>query len=304
MNIEKIIRRHNIVVTKPKRPRASFIDLTGKKCNSFVILGYKSYPDWWCYCINCKKISSRRNERLKKGICRCECSAKGFPTKYKIKFDSERVKSKTIAVFNRFISRKSKCPKTWLDKEYGLQNFIQDIGKCPSSKHKIYVNRYATKYSHKTVRWIKSNDNVKQNPKLYFIYAGILSRVQKEGTIWHRVGVCERWINGEGELSGFDCFLKDMGPRPKNTSVDRINNNKGYCKENCRWASPLTQRLNQNSRVNIVVHKDKEYTYEDIRKKLKISWNYVRDMIEVENLSISQLKKKCKENGWGIYSNP
>lgn len=48
----------------------------------------------------------------------------------------------------------------------------------------------------------------------------------------------------------FENFINDMGERPKNTSLDRINNNLGYFKENCRWAIPKEQ--SNNTRVNVL----------------------------------------------------
>lgn len=57
------------------------------------------------------------------------------------------------------------------------------------------------------------------------------------------VGVCESW------LSSFEMFLADMGERPsKFHSLDRIDNSKGYQKENCRWAT-LSEQAN-NKRTN------------------------------------------------------
>ena len=43
----------------------------------------------------------------------------------------------------------------------------------------------------------------------------------------------------------FYTFLHDMGVRPKRYTLDRIDNNKGYFKENCRWADYKTQAKNQ-----------------------------------------------------------
>jgi hypothetical protein len=53
------------------------------------------------------------------------------------------------------------------------------------------------------------------------------------------ITVCDRWRDS------FKNFLEDMGERPsREQSIDRINNNKGYSKSNCKWSTRLEQAQN------------------------------------------------------------
>lgn len=57
--------------------------------------------------------------------------------------------------------------------------------------------------------------------------------------------ICDRWLFGDGVLSGFQCFLADLGPRPEGFTLDRLDCNGPYCPENCCWASATTQTANR-----------------------------------------------------------
>ncbi len=57
------------------------------------------------------------------------------------------------------------------------------------------------------------------------------------------ITVCGEW------RYSFETFLADMGMRPEKHTLDRIDNDKGYSKDNCRWSDRRTQTLNSRTPV-------------------------------------------------------
>lgn len=91
------------------------------------------------------------------------------------------------------------------------------------------------------------------------------------------VGVCERWLT-------FRNFLADMGSRPPDSTLDRIDNNGNYEPGNCRWASQPEQHRNTS--------KVKKLTYDGATRTM-IEW------AEQLGLSYTVLRARLRR-GWPI----
>lgn len=72
------------------------------------------------------------------------------------------------------------------------------------------------------------------------------------------ITVCDAWRNS------FEEFYKDMGPRPEGCSLDRIDPNKGYGPDNCRWTDLFVQNVNKSIVINVLKKK-----YPDVYDMLK-----------------------------------
>jgi len=83
--------------------------------------------------------------------------------------------------------------------------------------------------------------------KLYSTWKGMRERCTNPNhKDWESYGnrgikVSERW-------NDFSLFVFDMGVRPKNKTLDRINNDKDYSRENCKWSTLSEQANNKRKR--------------------------------------------------------
>jgi hypothetical protein len=75
---------------------------------------------------------------------------------------------------------------------------------------------------------------------------------------------CDKWKTFEG-------FLEDMGTRPEGTTIDRIDSNKNYCPENCRWATKQEQ-VNNRKKIITAMFQGQEYPLTELSKMLGLEY--------------------------------
>lgn len=84
------------------------------------------------------------------------------------------------------------------------------------------------------------------NSSTYRSWVGLLQRCNnKRNKNFKRYGargikVCNRWFK-------FDNFLQDMGEKPKGFTIERVNNNGNYEKQNCIWIPKSHQANNRRT---------------------------------------------------------
>lgn len=90
----------------------------------------------------------------------------------------------------------------------------------------------------------KTTHGLSKTPE-YRVWAGIIQRCcNKNNARFSDYGgrgivVCSEWFS-------FENFINDVGCRPsEDHSIDRKDNNKGYCKSNCKWSTRSEQQRNK-----------------------------------------------------------
>jgi len=141
----------------------------------------------------------------------------------------------------------------WTVLEYkGIKNKLQQfLCRCRCGVQRVHyaadLRAQKTKQCtacHNKANAIRNTKHGYHNTSTYRIWSAIIQRCNNPNSTGYihyggrGIKVCERW-------NDFNNFLKDMGPRPANLTIDRINNDGNYEPNNCRW---VTHKVNCNNR--------------------------------------------------------
>ena len=151
----------------------------------------------------------------------------------------------------------------------------KSLGRCKSCALKGNQRRY-TGEPYKKILY---------NTPIYKSWSSMKSRcTRKNDPSYFRYG--GRGIQVSSKWETFAGFLKDMGSTYKvGLSIERINNDGNYCKENCKWATKKEQANNRRS--NRIIKFDNQ-------KKTLAHWS---DELGIKRTTISQ---RLDVYGWNV----
>lgn len=117
----------------------------------------------------------------------------------------------------------------------------------------------------------------KTNTKLYEVWKAMRRRTQDKNSQAYEnyggrgIGICEEW---EKDFEAFYKWAMQNGYK-EGLSIDRKDNEKGYCPDNCRWATRKTQ--NNNTRANrLVTYRGETHTIREWEEMLMLGENVLK----------------------------
>ena len=111
--------------------------------------------------------------------------------------------------------------------------------------------------------------------RLYQCYCGMISRCHNPKNEHYKnyggrgIVVCDEWHNNS--KSFLDWALSHG--YSDDLTIDRIDNNKGYSPDNCRWATASEQADNMQQSFRLKYHNDEWLTVKQITEIENVSWH-------------------------------
>lgn len=125
--------------------------------------------------------------------------------------------------------------------------------------------------------------------KIYGVWEGMKERCyNKNSKHYYNYGgrgimVCDEWKN---DPCSFVSWALETGYKD-GLSIDRIDNNKGYTPENCRWATRIQQQRNLRKTIKATINGVTK-SYRDFCEELGISKKSIEHIVERHKVSYEE----------------
>lgn len=240
-------------------------DYTNQEFGDFIVLEYagrgSSGAEWKVKCKNCGKTAVYPIKSLRRGMTR------------RCKFCGTKAENLTGQKFDRLrvIERVERTPDV-----NPSDRSARWLCKCDCG-NTIIVSAHSLKSGNtrscgclgKEVRFVNNYKHGDWKSPLYNAWKHMKDRCNNPNNPYYKnyggrgIKVCSEWDGPDGYIK----FKEDMGSKyVPGLTLDRIDNNKGYYKENCRWTTGLVQQ-NNKSTSHIVKYYDREYTLAQLCEK-------------------------------------
>lgn len=268
-------------------------DLTGERFGKLVVI--EKAPAEFDY------IIPATGKHVYKWKCKCDCGNIKYITDNQLRYGY----TKSCGCLRKdLLKEKSKTKKNKQDVElqgqkFGLLTVIEDglyrtnsqgakIKQCKcrcECGNEVYVNVYHLLDGHTKSCGCTRKDNFKyithgmSKEQLYIRYIGIKNRCYLPSNREYKnyggrgIKICDEWLGENGYLN-FKEWAISHGYTPELT-IDRIDNNKGYSPDNCRWVSYKEQGRNKSNNLFITYNNETHPLCEWV-EILGISWGKIR----------------------------
>jgi hypothetical protein len=252
------------------------IEMVNKKFNRWTVIKFSFVKNesayWLCLC-DCGKYKNVNGASLRNNTSKsCGCLRKDNPP------CSMKISGKK---FNRlYVIKKIGFTKNrqtqWL--------CLCDCGNTTIVTGSSLKNAHTKSCGCYKIEKIKSTNKKHgmRNSPTYQTWSAMIQRCHNPNNVGYKnygqrgIDVCKRWRNNR---NGFQNFLLDMGERPnRKYFIERINNNKGYTKNNCIWTTKKEQTRNMRRNINITFN-NKTQCLMDWSIELGIPYNTLRSRI-------------------------
>lgn len=216
------------------------VDLTGFEFNGCKVIGLdddyknKRVRAWRCACF-CGNYFSETTSKIRSKY-RKSCGCIQYKKELKNDLTGNRYGMITVSGFSHITDSGNYMYRVKCDcGSEKLSSYANLTARPPSScgcAHNVadYTSTHGMSGTRTYRSWAKMKERCNNEKCISYPFYGEIG-----------IKVCDEWNNS------FESFLYSMGEAPEGMSIDRIDNDKGYYPDNCRWATKTQQSANRRS---------------------------------------------------------